>query len=123
MKITRYGVIFLLAALTLMIVLQMKIDKFTKFSDRKVQFNNALDSAIDSALEGVVVSADREEVTIDKNLCVNNYYKALYAAFDAIDNDEKQEMLDLYTPVVALADNDGLWVYYSEEDNGRIHKE
>ena len=119
MKITRYGVIFLLAVLILLVSLQMRIDKFTTFSDRKVQYNNALDSAIDSALDSVVISADRDVVEINKELCVDNYYKALYAAFDATDNPDKQDMLRLYTPVLALADDDGLWVYYSRvEKNG-----
>ena len=122
MKTFRYAVIFLLIFIPLFMVLQFKINKNSIVVQKKAEYNNALDNALDSAVEGIVENADGNSVTVDKNECVNNFYRSLYAAFGALDSETTQAMLQLYTPILAIADEDGLDVYYSDEVNGEVKK-
>lgn len=122
MKITRYLSVFMLIAVILLFQNQVKIDRFQDVSNKKIEYNSILDAAIDAALESTVQSADGLTVEIDKELCVENFYKALYAGFDAIDSETAQQKLQYYTPVLAIADVDGLFVNYSDEVSGSIKK-
>ena len=122
MKITRYAVIFVMITLISLLSLKFNVGKYSDVTHKKVEYNAILDSAIDSALESVVASADGNTVTIDKDACVSNFYKCLYSGFNAIDSNTTQAMLQLYTPILAIADEDGLYVNYSTEVSGEITK-
>ncbi len=122
MKITRFAAIFLLFMFVYVLLFTFKTEQFANVVNKKAEYNKALDSALDSALEGIVESADGNTVTVDKEECVQNFYNCLYAAFDALDSETTQKMLQLYTPVLAVADEDGLYVYYSDIVNGEVQK-
>lgn len=122
MKITRYVIIFALIFLSTYMIFQFKVDKYSSVTQKKAEYNHAVDSALDSAVEGIVESADGSTVIVDKQECVDNFYNSLYASFGAMDSETAQQMLKLYTPVLAIADVDSMQVYYSDEVNGDVKK-
>lgn len=122
MKITRFVPIFLLVIFVYVLLLLFKTTQFANVVNKKAEYNKALDSALDSALMGIVESADGNTVVVDREACVSNFYNCLYASFDALDSETTQKMLQLYTPILAVADEDGLYVYYSDVVNGEVQK-
>lgn len=122
MKISKYAIVFALIFLAAYMIFQFKVNKYTTVTQKKAEYNYAVDNALDSAVEGIVESADGSTVTVDKQECVDNFYKSLYASFGAMDSQTAQQMLKLYTPVLAIADIDYLQVYYSDEVNGDMQK-
>lgn len=122
MKTTRFVVIFLLFISVYVLLFSFKESQFANVVNKKAEYNKSLDSALDAALEGIVESADGNSVIVDKDACVSNFYNCLYASFNALDSETTQAMLKLYTPILAVADEDGLYVYYSDTVNGEVQK-
>lgn len=120
MKTFRYAAIFLLVFLTFMVVHGYNTNVYSRMVHQKTEYNHALDSAMDAAVEGIVESADGNNVTIDFEQCVDNFYRDLFASFGAIDSPVTQAKLELYTPILAIADVDGLYVYYSDIANEQV---
>ena len=122
MKTTRFAVIFLLVFISMLMAFNFKVTRYSNVTEKKAEYNYALDAAMDAAVAGIVESADGNSVIVDKQECVDQFYKSLYAAFAAMDSDTTKAMLELYTPVLALADEDGLDVYYSDVVNDDVQK-
>lgn len=101
---------------------QFSTQLFGRMVNQKTALNNAVDYAIDSAMESITVREDGYSVSVDFDRCIKNFYDALYAAFGSFDNELSMSKLGLYTPVLAIADNDGLYVYYSETIDNEVQK-
>lgn len=114
-----FAAIFAYAMLT-----DIHTTQLSNMAVKNVQYNNAVDTAIDDALNSIVESADGN-ASIFSNLegCVNTFYRSLYATFGALDNEVLQNDLQLYTPVLAIADVDGFYIIYnSVNDEGKLVK-
>lgn len=122
MKISRYVLIFTLIFVTYFVITHYSTTRFSYVVNQKTEINNAIDGAIDSAMESIVLTASGYDVDINFEQCASNFYKSLYAGFAAIDNNVTQSKLDLYTPVLAITDVDGLYIYYSEVIDNEVRK-
>lgn len=116
MRISRYAVFFLLIAASLFFVQAVKIDLQGFSEAENVAMNDTFDRALDAALDGIVDVVDGDTIQVRRQQCVNNFYRGLYAGMGIMDNDSAKELVQLYVPVLAFIDNNGIYVQYSDYD-------
>lgn len=120
MKITNAIILLVTIFILLAVPISQRVDSYAKMVERHTEYNNGLDAAIDSALESIVESADGSRVEIDFDMCVNNFYAGMYAAFGATSSESAQTQLRVCLPVLAIVDVDGLYVYHSNINGNQI---
>ncbi len=85
-------------------------------SEKKRDYDQSFSLAVDSAVNQLV---------IDETGCIfsshDNAYttllNSLYTSFDLNLHTEGKQRLELFLPIIAIADNDGLYVFYYEEEH------
>lgn len=123
MRISRYAAFFLLIFMCLYAVIQYQVHAHSMAAERRVELNNAVDRAMDAAIDGIVETVDGYSVVVNREKCANNFYRALYANLGLSDTDEEtKELIGVYVPVLAFIDEDGLYVQYLETVNNKTIK-
>lgn len=120
MKITNYIILFAVVFLLLLVPLSNQVSVYNKITGKQVSYNNNLDTAIDSALEHIVESADGAAFEINYDECVEQFYRSVYASFGATNSDSMQMTLKACVPVLAVVDLDGLVVYHSNVNGDTV---
>lgn len=121
MKSYNYAIVFLLVFISLFSIQNARISTFVNAQYESVALNDAVDSAIDSAVTGLVSMADGYSVEIQRETASTQFYRALHASMGILNDEDAQEMLDVFIPILAFADTDGICVQYMEEtQNGYV---
>lgn len=74
------------------------------------------DKAVDAAVRSLRGYSEQENEYYMKE-AVDSFFESLYADFNILDNPSKREELKLYVPVMAITDNEGIYVYYFDSVN------
>lgn len=123
MKISNFVIIFFVAVFAYVCLLDSHVNQLSAMSTKYVQYNNAVDTAIDDALFSVIESADGTSLSSNLEGCLNVFYKSLYSSFGALDNTVLQQDLQIYTPVIAIADVDGFYIIHNSTNaEGKLVK-
>ena len=124
MKITNFILVFLISIFAYYSILNTNVQELSIISSKYPQYNNAVDTAIDAAVSSSVESANGiSDLSSNFDGCVDKFYNSLFASFNATDNEVLQQDLQLYTPVLALADVDGFYILYNDTDkDGKLTK-
>lgn len=124
MKVINTILMFLLAVFSYLCLMDLQTNEVTTISNKNVQYNAAADTAIDAAVSGTVESVNSaSEIATNMDACINRFYRSLFASLGAIDNEVLQQDLQIYTPVLCLADVDGFYVIYnSVNKDGKLEK-
>lgn len=124
MKITNFVLVFLISIFAYYDILNTNVQELSIISSKYPQYNNAVDTAIDAAVSSSIESANGiSDLSSNFDGCVDKFYNSLFASFNAADNEVLQQDLQLYTPVLALADVDGFYILYNDTDkDGKLTK-
>ncbi|WP_313133388.1 hypothetical protein [Anaerocolumna sp.] len=114
MKWTNLAIIFFLLELSLFIILDMRTFNLAAIVNQKVEYNKALDSAIDDSVINLVEVDRQKELVLNKEKVVEQFYQALYANFGIMGNPSLEKKLKEYVPVILVTDEDGFYLYYSD---------
>lgn len=119
MKIINFVLAFTVFVLSTFAILSYKTNNLAYLTNKSVQYNRNLDTALESALDGIVEAYDGEMYT-NEDECIDSFFSSLYSSFGISDNEEAQEMFRAYIPAVVIAENDGFYVRYNSYSNGAI---
>ena len=119
MKITNYVIVFCLVAMTVFLGNNLRIRELDKVTEEIKQYNQDLDTALDAAVDSVVEVSDGE-LHLDKDESVELFMNSLYASFGLSDDDTLQEAFNVYVPVIAIADVDGLYVHFNNYAKNKV---
>lgn len=123
MSLSKFIVLFVLSFSCFTFIANMKIQKFSEAVEKKVELNDAIDRALDAAVDDSILTTDDYTVEVSRKKCSDNFYRALYAAFGILDgSEEQQNLLDLYIPAFAMVDDNGITVQHSEIIDGELTK-
>lgn len=123
MKITNYLLLFCIVFITIATPLDIEIQQLMAMTQQNVEYNNAVDSAIDDAVSQLVEAADMDQLQVGYTKCIDNFYNSLFAAFGALDSEVMQQNLLLHTPVLCIADFDGFTIIHNKiGKNGKLCK-
>lgn len=114
MKITNLAIIFVLIILSFVSYIDARVNHIVFIAEKKVEYNKAVDSAIDDAVTFLVEIDRNKEIILNRNEAVNKFFSSLYANFGIISNPTKQKMMNYYIPIIAVTDVDGFFILYTD---------
>lgn len=88
----------------------------------RIIYNNALDGAVEDAVSGLAEYDSGDQVYLNKDAAVEQFFLSLFSGFGILDNEDQQEWMKLYVPVVLVTDEDGYYIYHSyqvTDENGK----
>lgn len=86
--------------------------------DNRDQIDHNLDTALDDGVTKLAEVDDNNNIIINKDAVVNSFFMSLYSTFAVISDKENQEKLNLYVPVITVMQEDGYYIFYSDEFKG-----
>lgn len=114
MKWTNIAILFFLLELSLFTILDMRTSNLTALINQKIEYNKALDSAIDDGVINLVEIDSQRNLVLNKEIAVNQFYQSLYANFGVMGNGRLEGKMRGYIPVILVTDEDGFYLYYSD---------
>ena len=115
MKAHHYGILFTLLALSIFLILDMKTSNVKAIIDERNKMDITLTSAIDDGVNALARSYTKRELLGSKDDGVNAFLLSLYASLDLTSDPVAQQKLRMYIPVIALTDQNGLYVFHNDE--------
>ena len=114
MKITKLAIVFVMVAICLMLPTDIKLNNLIAIENKRLQYDQSLESAVDDAVLKLIDMADIGETTygLNKEACVDQFFNSLYANFGVIDSTVGKNRLKSYVPVLVVTDNDGYYISF-----------
>ena len=114
MKLTNLAIIFFVIELTLITILDIRMINLAAVSNRRVEYDKELDSAIEDGVMNLVEVDSKRNLVLNKEVAVNQFYESLFANFGVIGNGQAENKLKGYIPVILITDTDGFYINYSD---------
>lgn len=120
MKITDLSVIFILILLAFALVTGMKIENQHENHKRKVQYNLALQAAVQDAGKSLLLNESQtyesqyeslKRVKTNKEAALQAFFQTLFINFKAQHDPITQDLIKAYLPAILVIDYDGFYVY------------
>lgn len=116
MKLYHYCVLFVIIAIALFTITDIKTNNYIAVASEKEQLDQSFSKAIDDATAKISnVDNLNDDLTINKENALDQFYLSLYAALGIPDDPIKQEDINNYMPVVAVTCKDGFYVYIGDQ--------
>lgn len=113
-RLSDYGLIFALIFLTIIVITDSRILLLQKMEDLNIWYDNAIDNAVEDAMEGMVELDNGEILTINKEEILERFFLGLSINLGISEGDNAREQLECYFPVITMMLEDG---FYSWEVN------
>lgn len=110
MKLTDYGILFVILMSTVVIRIDHRIDNLGAVTNLQVLYNQRVEAAVDDGVVYLTEFDNNEEVFINKDACVANFYNSLFANFYATHDQDLQNQLKVHIPVLAIIEMDGYYI-------------
>ena len=122
MKLTNLAILFFIIELTLITIMDLRTNNLTAVNNKKIEYEKALDSAIEDGVVDLVEVDSKRKLVLNKETAVNQYYESLFANFGVIGNEQGENRLKGYIPLILVTDTDGFYINYSDtyETNGEV---
>ncbi len=113
MKIHHFALIFVIFALTIVVVTDLKVSEADYMSRETGLVNTIFDRAVVAATDNLLDS-EFGVTELTKENAVQAFFDSLYASFGITDSPLSRENMALYVPVICVTEPDGFYIYYDE---------
>lgn len=113
MKLSNLAIMFVFIIACILFPRKIMEENIQAIEKQQLQYNQAIDIAVDDAIYDLVEFDSGNEIKLDKEQAVSNFFKTLCLNLGA-NSKEKQELLKAYVPVILVTDTDGYYIYYSD---------
>ncbi len=121
MKITHLAIIFVIVAISVIINTDIRINNLNAVIENKSQIDDNLDTAIDDGVINLAEVDAKNNIIINKEKAVSSFFASLYSSFGILADKDSQTKLNLYVPVIAIKEEDGYYIFFSDEYIGTDH--
>lgn len=115
MKLYHFILTFVIIALTIIVIINIRVDNLNTVINNKHEIDRKLTVAIDDAAKNLIQLDANNEIIVSKESAVNSFFTSLYTSFGILSDKEKQVQLSMYIPVIAVTEEDGYYIYYIDE--------
>jgi hypothetical protein len=115
MKLYHFILVFVLIAISLIIILDIKTNDLNTVINNKKQIEKNLDTAIDDGVSKLVQVDTNNNIIVNKDAAIESFFMSLDSTFGILEDLENREKLNLYIPVVTVTMEDGYYIFYSDE--------
>jgi hypothetical protein len=118
LKLNHFTIIYVVIAITLFVITDIKTDNYVSISKEKENIDQCFNKAIDDATRNMIEIRGIENLIINKDRAVHDFFNSMYASLGIIDNAVKRELLNNYVPVIAITYEDGFYIHYNDAIKG-----
>lgn len=118
MKLYHFSIIFVIISLSLIVILDVKINNFIAVVEEKENLDNCFHNAIDDAVVHLVEVEGTTGLKDNRERAVEDFFLSMYASLNIVNNLQKQALIKNYIPVITVTTEDGYYLYYSDEYKG-----
>lgn len=122
MKLADYGILFAVFFLCLMLKDDIRTEELSRVADLRIQYNNALDNALEGALLEAAELDDGRRVFVNREEVMDKFLTGLYVNFGAMESPDRKILLEACVPVAAFVDKDRVVLTFKEEGE-RVFKD
>lgn len=115
MRLTNYLIAFFITAGIFMFIYNIRVEDVALMSQKTIEYNNNVDTAVEDAALNLVEVDNNKSLLTNKEAALDAYFSSLYANFGVLNDPSQQTMLQLYTPIFVVVDNDGFYINYCVE--------
>ncbi len=114
MKLSHYSMVLFLVSLALFVPLMAGEQMNYAVAEKQIQYNNAVDNAVDDALNAARVESDDGKSTfLNRDEAVGFFFQSLFSGFGIVDDKNKQEQVRMCVPVMLFTEDDGYCIRYA----------
>ena len=113
MKLTNLAILFFIIELTMITILDLRTNNLTAVSNRRIEYDKELDSAIEDGVANLVEVDSKRNLVLNKDAAASQFYESLSANFGVSGNGQAENRLKGYIPVILITDTDGFYINYS----------
>lgn len=114
MKLYHYCIIFVILAVSFILVLDVKANSLEAVLTEKERLDQCLNIAIDDGTTVLVQSSTERGLITSKESAVDAFLASLYSTLNISSNKEKQELIQGYLPVILVTEQEGFYVFFSD---------
>ena len=118
MKITHLAIIFAIITVSVIIYTDIRTNNLSAVIENKNQIDAGLDTAIDDGVTNLAEVDVKNNIIIDKKKAVKSFFMSLYSSFGILADKDSQTKLNLYVPVIAVKEENGYYIFFSDEYTG-----
>lgn len=115
MKLTDLVIIFAILDIALFIILGVRTENLDAVNLQQIQYNKALDNAIDDGTKNLVELGEDKKLVLNKDRAVEQFYNSLFSNFGVLGDSRVEEQLKEHIPIILVTDEDGFYILYSEQ--------
>lgn len=112
MRPASLGIVFSMLFLSFLLVSDHRTAALQETGLQKIMYNNCLDSAVEDAIEESVELDEGQEIQLNKEKIVDDFFTALAVNFDGMENPEKRRLLQACVPAAAFIERDKVTFFY-----------
>lgn len=102
--------------LSFMVVIGVKSKSVSVMAQSKIKYENVMDNAVDDAFITTVEGIDsKNNVIVNKEQVAQNFLNSLCNGLGVLGNDDKEQLVKAYVPVMALVDYNGFYICSMDE--------
>lgn len=115
MKLYHYVLIFVIIVLSITVITDIKTNHLNAVIKNKEQISKNLDTALDDGIASLVSVEGNNTIIVNKDKAMQSFFLSLHSSFGVLTNKEKRDEINLYIPVIVITEENGLYVFYSDE--------
>jgi hypothetical protein len=114
MKHINLSIVFVLIMVSIFLILNQKTNTVVAITKLQIQYNNAIDNAVEDAFLQVVDQDSLESTSIDFASVTDSFFRYLAWNLGLEAESKKAKTLTYYVPVIAYIVQDGLYMAYQK---------
>lgn len=115
-KLSDYALIFVFILLTMAVITDSRILFLQKIEEQTILYDNALDNAVQDAMEEIVELDDGDGVQINREQMLERFFLGLSINLGLSYGDSARERLESFFPVMAVMMEDGIYSWECKEN-------
>ncbi len=115
MKLTHLAIIFMIITVAVIIYIDIYTNNLNAVIEKRDQIDINIDTAIDDGVTNLAEVDEKNNIIIDRDKTVKSFFMSLYSTFGILSDADSQTELNLYVPVIAVKEEDGYYIFYSDE--------
>lgn len=116
MKLTNVAFVVAIVFLCFMIIDDVKTGELWAITIQQSKLNNVLDNAVEDAMIRFVETDSVRDIVINKEEAVNQFFTSVFINMDIMENPALKRQFSLYVPTIAVVEEDGFYLYYTNEE-------
>ncbi len=112
MRIHHFVLLFCVFAVSAIVITDISISEKRMVTENIRKIDDALEKATVTATKCLGGYMGKNDPTVNREAATKAFFDSMAADFGTADNPVQKKMLEQYTPIIMVSDNEGFWIYY-----------